>query len=337
MTFDSPHEMRSTNTNRQRSTRSDPVGSLIGRSPAMDEVRNAIDRLADLDFTVLVTGESGTGKEVVARMLHTRSRRRSGPFIAVSGAALVDSLLEAELFGIEDRTATGVRGRPGKFELAEGGTFFLDEVAELSRRAQAALLRVLQDLTVERVGGHRTRRVDTRVIVATNQPLPELVARKRFRPDLFYRLSGVEIILPPLRARPSDVLELAEHFLKVHSGEHARLAMSTLGPLTAYDWPGNVRELERVLQRAIAWSGSAEIQPDALPAHIYRGDNLTRSTPANESLRAWAADYVQTVLERSGGNKTLACRRLAINFHTLQRYLAMQRKPATQRHRKLAA
>ena len=282
-------------------------------------------------------GESGTGKEVVARMLHARSRRRAGPFIAVSGAALVDSLLEAELFGIEDRTATGVQGRPGKFELAEGGTFFLDEVADLSRRAQAALLRVLQDVTVERVGGHRTRRVDTRVIVATNQPLADLVARRRFRADLFYRLSGVEIILPPLRAHPSDVRELAEYFLKVHSGEHLRLATSTLGALTAYDWPGNVRELERVLQRAIAWSGSVEIQPDALPAHIYRNDDVTRSAPANESLRAWAAEYVQTVLERCGGNKTLACRRLAISFHTLQSYLAEQQKPPTQSHRKLAA
>jgi two-component system, NtrC family, response regulator HydG len=306
--------------------RAEPAVSLLGRSPEMDRVRLAIERLAACDFTVLITGESGTGKEIVARMIHTRSRRSAGPFIAVSGAALVDSLLEAELFGIEDRTATGVRGRPGKLELAEGGTFFLDEVAELSRHAQAALLRVLQDFTLERVGGHRSRRIDTRIIVATNQSIPELVARKRFRADLFYRLSGVEIALPPLRDRRDDVRELAEHFFSLHGGTGC-LQAGVLAALRDYDWPGNVRELERVIQRAIAWSDGAAIQREVLPDHIDVRKYCGCPTPsADESLRATAARYVRAVLERCGGNKTLACRRLDIAFHTLQKYLAPPRK-----------
>jgi two-component system, NtrC family, response regulator HydG len=306
--------------------RSEPTFSLLGHSPEMDSVRLAIERLAVCDFTVLITGESGTGKEIVARMIHARSRRSAGPFIAVSGAALVDSLLEAELFGIEDRTATGVRGRPGKLELAEGGTFFLDEVAELSRHAQAALLRVLQDLRVERVGGHRSRRIDTRIIVATNQSIPELVARKRFRPDLFYRLSGVEIVLPALRDRRDDVRELAEHFLTIHGGTGC-LDAEVLAALTDYDWPGNVRELERVIQRTIAWSGGAEIQREVLPDHIDIRRHFARPTSSgDESLRATAARHARAVLERCGGNKTMACRRLDIAFHTLQKYLAAPSK-----------
>ena len=154
------------------------------------------------NFTVLVEGESGVGKELVARALHQMSPRRRGPFVAVNCAALVETLLEAELFGIEERTATGVRGRRGKFELAEGGTLFLDEVADLSAAAQAKLLRVLQDMSVERVGGHGAKEVDTRVIAATNRRLSEQMRAKRFREDLFYRLSGVELEVPPLAGAP---------------------------------------------------------------------------------------------------------------------------------------
>jgi two-component system response regulator HydG len=289
----------------------------------------AVDKLAACDFTLLINGETGTGKEVVARMIHARSRRHAGPFIAVSGAALVGSLLEAELFGIEDRTATGVRGRPGKLELAEAGTFFLDEVAELSRHAQAALLRVVQDLTIERVGGHQSRRIDTRIIVATNQPLLELVRRRRFRSDLYYRLSGVEIRLPPLRGRRADVRELAEHFLRIY-GKGSHLPGEILDDLMDYDWPGNVRELERFVQRAIAWSDWPDLQSGVLRDDL-QGHSSRRLSQNDESLRAVAARHVQAVLDRCGGNKTLACRRLGISFHTLQKHLVGKEK--SRQHR----
>ena len=215
---------------------------LIGASPPMLRLREEIARLARTDFLVLVEGESGSGKELVARLLHAQSARRAGPFVAVNCAALVETLLEAELFGIEDRTATGVRGRRGKFELADDGTLFLDEVADLSSAAQAKLLRALQDRSVERVGGHATRVVNTRIVAATNQHLSALVAAGRFRTDLFYRLSGVEIHVPPLRARRGDIALLVDHFLDHHRAlRHVRVSRAAMEALVTYDWPGNVR------------------------------------------------------------------------------------------------
>jgi len=175
------------------------VAPLIGSSGIMQMLRGRIERVAVTDFTVLIEGESGTGKELVARQIHEVSRRRSGPFVAVNCAALVETLLEAELFGIEERTATGVRGRLGKFEHAEGGTLFLDEISDLSMSAQAKLLRAIQEVAVERVGGHHTRRLNTRIVAATNRSLSEMVTRGLFRSDLYYRLGGVEIHVPPLR------------------------------------------------------------------------------------------------------------------------------------------
>jgi len=167
----------------------------------MRMLRHRIERVAATDFIVLVEGESGTGKELVARAVHDVSRRRAGPFVAINCAALVETLLEAELFGIEERTATGVRGRRGKFEHADGGTLFLDEVSDLSASAQAKLLRAIQDLAVERVGGHGAHRVDLRIIAATNRSLSGMVASGVFRADLFYRLNGIGISVQPLRAR----------------------------------------------------------------------------------------------------------------------------------------
>ena len=309
--------------------RRDSATVVIGSSAVMRHVRDRIERVAATDFTVLIDGESGVGKELVARQIHETSARQRGPFIAVNCAALVESLLEAELFGIEDRTATGVRGRRGKFECADGGTLFLDEVADLSPAAQAKLLRALQDLAIERVGGHLVHRVNTRVVAATNKKLSALVQARSFRADLFYRLSGIEIHVPPLRERREDILELALHFLERH-GHARRLTISrgAADALLTYDWPGNVRELERMMERTLALARHATIDVDDLPIRLREGygDVLLPSMVRNDTLRAWGSRYVRLVLERSGRNKRKACRALGISYHTLQAYLRYAHK-----------
>ena len=290
----------------------------------MRAVRDRIERVAATDFVALIDGESGTGKELVARQIHEISARRRGPFVPVNCAALVETLLEAELFGIEDRTATGVRGRRGKFECADGGTLFLDEVADLSLTAQAKLLRALQDLAVERVGGNGLHRVNTRVVAATNKKLPGLVESRQFRADLFYRLAGIEIQVPALRERREDILELASYFLERH-GDARRLTLSASAAdaLLTYDWPGNVRELERMMERTVALTPGDTIEVEDLPIGIRDGfgDVLLPSMMRDDTLRAWGSRYVRLVLERSGRNKRKACRALGISYHTLQAYL----------------
>jgi DNA-binding NtrC family response regulator len=305
-------------------TAPDGAAPLVGSTPVMQQLRARVERVALTDFTVLVEGESGTGKELVARQLHDLSRRRTGPFVALNCAAVVETLLEAELFGIEERTATGVRGRRGKFEHADGGTLFLDEVSDLSVSAQAKLLRAIQELAIERVGGQGVRRINTRIVAATNRPLSDLVARGLFRSDLYYRLSGVEIAVPPLRERRADILELARYFLERH--RHTRALALSPGAeeaLCAYDWPGNVRELERVIERAVALVESERIELDDLPPRV-RGqfaDVLSPSLVAGDSLRTWGSRYVRLVFERCGRNKRTACRVLNISYHTLTAYL----------------
>jgi transcriptional regulator with PAS, ATPase and Fis domain len=233
-------------------------------------------------------------------------------------------LLEAELFGIEDRIATGVRGRRGKFEAADGGTLFLDEVSDLSLSAQAKLLRAIQDLAIERVGSTQTHRLDIRIIAATNRSLSGLVERGVFRPDLFYRLSGVDVRVPTLRERRTDILELALYFLERHRPTRPlRLSTGVAEALMNYDWPGNVRELERLMERAVTLAESEAIELEDLPATIG-GDYASALGPSlrrNDTLRAWASRYARLVLDRSGGNKREACRVLDISYHTLQSYL----------------
>jgi len=303
---------------------SDSPSPLIGRASRMARLRDQIARVATTDFAVLIEGESGSGKELVARQIHEQSARRGSPFVAVNCAAIVDTLVEAELFGIEDRTATGVRGRAGKFELANEGTVFLDEVADLSAAAQAKLLRVVQELAVERVGSHCTRALDVRLVVATNRKLRSMVDKRSFRSDLFYRLSGVEIHVPPLRERRTDIPLLADHFLRQHEDSPGRsLAPCAVDALMSHDWPGNVRELRRVIEHVLAFSGSRRIRVQDLPATIT-GDyvrNLQPSLVRDESMRAWGSRYARIVLDRCGNNKREACRILGISYHTLQAYL----------------
>lgn len=304
--------------------RGDGAAPLIGTSQPIRLVRERIERVAATDFTVLIEGESGTGKELVARQIHELSRRRKGPFVAINCAAIVETLLEAELFGIEERTATGVRGRRGKFEHAHDGTLFLDEVSDLSPAAQAKLLRAIQDLTVERVGGTAARRVDTRIIVATNRSLGEMVGTGRFRLDLYYRLNGLDVQVPPLRHRREDVVELAQYFLQRHQGLRSlRLSVGATDALLAYEWPGNVRELERVMERAVALAGSDVLELDDLPPALLGGysDVLMPSIHARDTMRAWGSRYARLVLERCANNKRRASRELGISYHTLQEYL----------------
>ena len=297
---------------------------LVGQSVLMKELRARLARIADTNFTVLVEGESGAGKELVAREIHAGSHRCGGPFVAVNCAALVETLVEAELFGIEDRTATGVKGRRGKFELADKGTLFLDEVADLSPTAQAKLLRVLQDLSIERVGGQGAHQVDVRVIAATNRSLRSMVDAGRFRADLYYRLAGVELYVPPLRARRDDIPLLVSHFAtRYRRTRSLSLTSTALEALMTYDWPGNVRQLARALERALALAPGPAVTVTDLPGEVSKDyDDLLREVPArDDTLRAWSSRYVRLVLERCEGNKRRACEILDITYHTLQGHL----------------
>ena len=302
---------------------------MVGRSSMMQDLRARIARVAQTSFTVLIEGESGVGKELVARQIHAVSGRRRGPMVAVNCAALVETLVEAELFGIEERTATGVRGRRGKFEHADGGTLFLDEISDLSLSAQAKLLRAIQELAVERVGGTGSRRVNTRIVAATNRPLADMVSKGLFRTDLYYRLGGVEIHVPPLRARSDDISELATYFLARHRNTRdLSLSDAAVDVLRLYAWPGNVRELERLIERAVTLTESNQIELDDLPPQL-RADYveiLGPSVAAGETLRAWGSRYARLVYERCGRNKRRACRQLDISYHTLQAYLRYARR-----------
>jgi DNA-binding NtrC family response regulator len=230
---------------------------IVARSPAMRQVLELLQKVAPTDMNVLITGESGTGKELVARALHALSGRAQGPFVSVNCAAIPEGLLESELFGAERGAYTGAyRSRAGKLQRASGGTVLLDEVAELSPALQAKLLRVLEEKAVEPLGGTRAVKVDFRVVAATNQPLKRLAEQGGFRQDLYWRLAGFELHIPPLRERPQDIPALIEHFLRKHAPPLGlpgppRLEPQALKALEAYPWPGNVRELENFLQRAL--------------------------------------------------------------------------------------
>ena len=288
-------------------------------------MRDRIERVAATDFAALIEGESGSGKELVARQIHDLSLRRNGPFVAVNCAAIVETLLEAELFGIEERIATGVRGRRGKFEHAH-------ERDALSRRGRRTSRLRRRRNCCERSRRCRSsasaapgrRVVDVRVIAATNQRLADLVARGRFRLDLYYRLNGVEIAVPPLRDRPQDILELARYFLERHRRFGRLTAVAGRGRRpVAYSWPGNVRELQRVIERAVALADSDQLRLADLPPCVLSGyaENLVPSFRRRDTMRAWGSRYARLVLERCANNKRRACRELGISYHTLQGYI----------------
>ncbi|MDH4371580.1 MAG: sigma-54 dependent transcriptional regulator [Nitrospira sp.] len=270
------HRLRQENHLLRRAVRDQyRLEQLVGVSEPMQQVLEFVQKVADSDSTVMIQGESGTGKELVARMLHFNSLRRDRPLVPVNCGAIPENLLESELFGHEKGAFTGAtHARMGRFELAHGGTIFLDEIGELSLPLQVKLLRVLQEREFERVGGNRTIHVDVRIIAATNQDLETMVEEKRFRQDLFYRLNVIPIVIPPLRERRTDIPLLIDHFLtRFNQSKHTQvigLDDEALRLLTEYDWPGNIRELENMMERLAVLKKQGILSPEDLPQKISR-------------------------------------------------------------------
>ena len=296
---------------------------LIGQAPAFRRVLELARRVAVTDVTVLIRGESGTGKERLARLLHSLSARQKGPFVPLNCAAVPETLLEAELFGIEKGVATGVTARPGKFELAIGGTLFLDEIGDLTPVLQAKLLRVVQEREVERVGGRQRIRVDVRLVTATNRDLEGMLGKGEFRQDLYYRLRVVELTLPPLRERHEDIPLLAQHFVRLHGRRMGRealhLARGALELLLRHDFPGNVRELENLLEAAAALASGDRV--DAEDVRLAMGAGRAPAGGQSGTLDEVVRTHVTQTLERTGGNRAAAARALGIDRTTLYRML----------------
>jgi transcriptional regulator with GAF, ATPase, and Fis domain len=293
---------------------------LVGESAGMRRVKELVVRAAASRVGVLIRGESGTGKELVAKLLHAASPRRDGPFLALNCAAVPESLLEAELFGIERGVATGVEARPGKFELAGGGTIFLDEIADAPLAIQAKLLRVLQEREIERIGGRRRVPVDVRVVAATNADLEKAIRERRFREDLYYRIRVVEIPLPPLRERRDDIPRLIGHFLSRIASRDGRrpkaLTREAVARLLDYPFPGNVRELENLLEGASALVPGETIEAGDLQ---LRGSRAAEGPDGSLDLATLEIQHIRRVLESVSGNKSEAARILGINRRTLYR------------------
>jgi two-component system, NtrC family, nitrogen regulation response regulator GlnG len=280
--------------------------ALIGRHPRMQDLYKAIGRIAGSDVTVLIRGESGTGKELVARAIHLYSRRSGRAFVAVSCAAIPATLLESEMFGHERGAFTDAKERRlGKFELAQGGTLYLDEIGDMPVELQTKLLRALQERTVERVGGHESLRVDVRVIAATNRDLETAMREGTFREDLYYRLNVVTLNLPPLRERRRDVPLLVEHFLAKHAEElgDRGVAPDALDRLVGYDWPGNVRELENVIQRAMVLAQNGVILPEHLPiGPVSAAASVAVDATLEEIIERKLLECVRGLRERANAN-----------------------------------
>jgi two-component system NtrC family response regulator len=306
--------------------------NIVGESRVMEEILALVKRVAQSRATVLITGESGTGKELIARAIHQCSNRAAKSFISVNCAALTETLLESELFGHERGAFThAVAMRKGRFELADTGTLFMDEVAEMSQGLQVKLLRVLQEMEFERVGGTRTIKVDVRVVAASNRDLKEEVEAGRFREDLFYRLNVVHLHLPPLRQRREDIPLLAAHFIKKYVQENlrdkTRITPEALKVLIQYAWPGNVRELENVMERAVILCSNNIISPQDLPAELAPTPAESRldvdrfiplNTPLPEALDAIEEQMIRRALEKSGQVQVRAAELLGITKSLLQ-------------------
>jgi len=297
--------------------------NIIGSSPAMQSVFDVIAQVAPTKASVLISGESGTGKELAARAIHQKSPRVNAPFVKLHCAALAESLLESELFGHEKGAFTGAVGRrEGRFKLADGGTLFLDEIGDISHSVQVKLLRFLQERTFERVGGNTTLKVDVRVIAATNRDLRAEVAAGRFREDLYYRLNVVNLEMPPLRARPSDLLALAAHFLRRFAKENAKavdgFAADAVQRIAAYRWPGNVRELENVIERAVVLCEGPRLTAKHLPETVCVAPEATAVRIPGSTLEEIERHAIVSTLEACGGRTGRAAQMLGVSVRKVQ-------------------
>jgi transcriptional regulator with PAS, ATPase and Fis domain len=310
-------------------------GELIGSSESMLQIFRTIEKVAKSDSTVIVYGESGTGKELVARAIHSNSDRRNNKIVAVNCGAIPEELLESELFGHEKGAFTGaIRSRTGRFELAQGGTIFLDEIGDMSPSLQVKLLRVIQEKTFERVGGIKTIKADVRIISATNQDLEKAVEEKRFRDDLFYRVNVIPIYIPPLRKRKSEIPVLVDHFLKkfnnCNSSAITGFSSEAIQLFINYSWPGNVRELQNLIERIVVIKESGEVTVDDLPAKmrlsVKTGEKSTaepdpifpdQGIDLNKTVEDFEINLLCQALEKASGIKSNAARLLGINRTTL--------------------
>jgi DNA-binding NtrC family response regulator len=302
--------------------RSEPSSQMMGESAAMQEVFRLIHRAGPTDKAILIQGESGTGKELVARALHQASLRADNPLVVINCAALPEMLLESELFGHEKGAFTGaVATKQGLFELADGGTLFIDEIGEMPGAVQAKLLRVLEDGSMRRVGSLKERRVDVRLLAATNRNLAEEVKAGRFREDLFYRINVLSFELPPLRQRTGDIPLLVHHFL----GKEWQIETEAMRAIEKYAWPGNVRQLINVLERAKILADPPMMGLVDLPQEILRSELSSPGAPAvnanSDDLAALERTHVLEILKREGGNKAKAARALGIDRRSLYRLL----------------
>ncbi len=308
------------------------LGKLIGYSETMKKVFEKIQKVSTTDSTILIHGESGTGKELAARAIHFNSERKEAPLVPVNCGAIPEDLLESELFGHEKGAFTGaIRTRIGRFELAQGGTIFLDEIGDMSQALQVKVLRVIQERQFERIGGVRTFNADVRIIAATNQDLEEAVREKRFREDLFYRINVIPIYLPPLRERGLDVAILANSFLKKFNKQNKktvpRFSTEAIQALMDYPWPGNVRELENMVEMLVVMKDSGEISVEDLPEKIasrksrgeqvYSVDFPDEGVNFNDMVIQFEKDLLLKALEKSGGVKNRAAKLLNLNRTTL--------------------
>jgi DNA-binding NtrC family response regulator len=299
---------------------STPATEIVGRSAAMQKVYRAIETVGPTEATVLITGESGTGKELVAQAVHRASPRRLNPMVVIHCAALTETLLESELFGHERGAFTGAQyRRKGKFEIAEGGTVFLDEIGDISLKTQTDLLRVLQEKEITRVGSTKPLQVDFRCVAATNGDLEALIDRGSFRPDLFYRLNVFRIEVPPLRRRQGDIPLLVNHFVRQLSQtmnkKIERASPGAMRLLQQYHWPGNVRELENAVERAMVLAAEPELRESDFTL------KLGRPAPESQRLDVIERDHILQVMEETGGNKTRAAAILGIDRVTLHNRL----------------
>jgi len=311
-------------------SRLERVDEIVGASALLEEVRQQIAVAAPTNGRVLIHGENGAGKELVARAIHALSTRRDGPFVEVNCAAIPEELIESELFGHERGAFTGaVARRRGKFELADQGTLFLDEVGDMTLKTQAKVLRALEEQAFERVGGKETLRVDVRVLAASNQDLTDLIAQGRFREDLFYRLNVIPIEVPPLRRRKEDIPALVSHFIALFSAENGKrpktISVEALAYFLSYDWPGNVRELRNMVERLVIMAPRDVIGPEDLPPPLRPkegpGDDVQRERTLKDAREAFERAYIVAELRAHDGNVTRTADTLGIERSHLYRKL----------------